>query len=78
MDAQRDQDSPGRLEMIGDSLAPQHPVLARWFYQKLREWVSGLPIQCISDWYQVDGLVADASAKLDGVEARLGRGCASP
>jgi hypothetical protein len=67
----RDQESPGRLELIGDYLAESHPELARWFYRKLVDWLSRLPVDCAAQAGMVNQVVGEARDKLAAVEARV-------
>ncbi len=64
---------PGRFEAIGDYLLPQHPELARWFYERFQEEAGNLPADCAYEGYARQGVVDTAAYKVAQANARIPR-----
>ena len=62
---------PGPFQLAGDYVSEKHPKMARWFYQQVRDWVSGLPMDNEATAHIANCALADAERQLEEVEARL-------
>ena len=70
-DYERGFELPGRFESIGDYLLPQHPEIARWFYEIFREQADALPADSAYQGNVRQGIVDTAVQKIAEANARL-------
>ena len=60
-----------RLERTGDLLEQKHPELARWFFEKFRQYAADLPHDREYETRECEAVVGSAEEKLNRVKARL-------